>query len=171
MNQAANSRDDLFLDGTLIGIAGGLAEVAAVSGYSAMSGTDASSVARGIAQVFSVNTMPAVAGLAIHMGLAVALGIALLALMRALPGWSAALGITTFLALSLAAVWGINFFIVLPAVGADFVNLLPYPVSLISKLSFGLAAAAMLAQLRPVGLAHNSGYPGAHQNHSGSSIH
>ncbi len=37
-----------------------------------------------------------------------------------------------------------NFFVVLPAVSPTFVNLVPYSVSLISKLLFGLAAAEIL---------------------------
>jgi hypothetical protein len=32
----------------------------------------------------------------------------------------------------------------LPLIGPDFVPLVPYPVSLLSKLLFGLAAAAVL---------------------------
>jgi hypothetical protein len=52
---------------------------------------------------------------------------------------------------ALCAVWGINFFVILPLMSsvfldlhASFVELIPYPVSLASKLLFGLAAAAVL---------------------------
>jgi hypothetical protein len=43
---------------------------------------------------------------------------------------------------SLAAVWAINFFIVLPVISPGFVHLLPYAITLASKLAFGVAAAA-----------------------------
>ena len=45
---------------------------------------------------------------------------------------------------SLATVWAINFFIVLPVISAPFVHLVPYSVSLMSKLLFGIAAAETL---------------------------
>jgi hypothetical protein len=44
----------------------------------------------------------------------------------------------------LACVWAINFFVVLPLISPAFVTLVPYPVSLVSKLLFGVAAAAVL---------------------------
>jgi hypothetical protein len=45
---------------------------------------------------------------------------------------------------ALTAVWATNFFVILPALSPPFIALLPYPVSLISKLLFGLAAAETL---------------------------
>jgi hypothetical protein len=42
---------------------------------------------------------------------------------------------------ALAAVWGINFLVALPRLNPDFVHLLPYGVTLASKLLFGVAAA------------------------------
>jgi hypothetical protein len=49
-----------------------------------------------------------------------------------------------FSAAALAIVWGFNFFVLLPLISPDFVHLVPYPVSLASKLLFGLAAAEVL---------------------------
>jgi hypothetical protein len=79
------------------------------------------------------------------MTIAVALGIALAVALRAfsarLPQRVAAYG---FVLAMLTGVWAINFFIVLPSVGPAVVFLVPYPVSLFSKLMFGIAAAAVL---------------------------
>lgn len=53
--------------------------------------------------------------------------------------------------LALTIVWGINFFVVLPLLSPyfvdlnrSFVELIPYPASLTSKLMFGLTAAVVL---------------------------
>jgi hypothetical protein len=46
--------------------------------------------------------------------------------------------------LALAAVWAVNFLIVLPYINPEFVRLLPYSVTLLSKLLFGLSAATVL---------------------------
>ena len=42
---------------------------------------------------------------------------------------------------ALVAVWAVNFFVVLPVVNPDFVTVVPYAASLISKTLFGVAAA------------------------------
>jgi len=42
---------------------------------------------------------------------------------------------------ALAGVWALNFLVVLPIVSPAFIHLMPYSVSLISKMAFGLAAA------------------------------
>ena len=43
----------------------------------------------------------------------------------------------------LLAVWSANFLVVLPYLNPGFVQLLPYGVTLLSKLLFGLSAAAI----------------------------
>lgn len=45
---------------------------------------------------------------------------------------------------ALSVVWAINFLVVLPIVSPAFAHLVPYAVSLASKLCFGLAAAEVL---------------------------
>jgi hypothetical protein len=49
---------------------------------------------------------------------------------------------------------GTGDFVVLPAVSPTFVNLMPYSVSLISKLLFGLAAAETLRRYSYAGSDH-----------------
>jgi hypothetical protein len=135
--------------GLLIGLAGGLAEIVVVWSYSALTGGDAAMVARHVASAVGLGGGSAAAGVGVHMGLAIALGIALSAGLQILGGRRTPNGtVFSFMVGSLAAVWGINYFVVLPAVSPGFVHLLPYAVSLASKLAFGFAAAATLQMLR-----------------------
>ncbi len=130
-------------NGILIGLAGGTAEVAVVCAYAAVTGVDAGAVARGVAA--SCGIAPTIAaGIAIHMLLAAGLGAGLCAVLRASPGWARSFGAAPFMLGSLAAVWAINFFAVLPVVNPSFVHLLPYGITLASKLAFGAVAAAAL---------------------------
>jgi hypothetical protein len=134
--------------GLLIGLAGGLAEILFVSLYSAFTGGDAAIVARHVASAVGLDAASAANGVAVHMGLAVALGIVLSAMVQSLSALSDR-AIWAFMMGSLAAVWAINFFIVLPVVSPGFVHLLPYGITLASKLAFGVAAAAVTQLLRP----------------------
>ena len=45
----------------------------------------------------------------------------------------------------LAAIWAVNFFVVLPVINPAFVALMPLPVTLVSKLLFGLSLGVCLA--------------------------
>ena len=135
--------------GLLIGLAGGSVEILVVWLYSALTGGDAAMVARHVASAVGLDGASAVAGLAVHMGLAVALGIVLSAMVQSLAALSDR-AIWSFMTGSLAAVWAINFFIVLPVVSPGFVHLLPYSITLASKLAFGSVGAAVLQLLRPV---------------------
>jgi hypothetical protein len=138
--------------GLLIGLAGGLAEIVVVWLYSALTGGDAAVVARHVASAVGLDGASAVAGVGVHMGLAMALGIALSAGWQILGGRRAHSGaIFCFTVGSLAIVWLINYFVVLPTVSPSFVHLLPYAITLASKLAFGLAAAAALQMLPYLG--------------------
>lgn len=136
--------------GALAGLAGGSAEVLWVTLYGALAGADPSAVARGVVRAVAGGTAASAAwapaaGLLIHLLLAVALGIALAFASRPLSvrygGWLSDYGL--FVA-ALALVWKVNFFLVLPLLSPSFVTLLPFSVTLASKLMFGLAAATVL---------------------------
>lgn len=139
------SKQNLLLVGSLGGIAGGLTEIAWVSAYGAATGTPLAPIARGIVQsVFpqAATSASAVAlGIAIHLALALMVGIGLamvigkLAKTRLESESEFAVAV-----LALLAIWAVNFFIVLPNLNPAFVGLLPYSVTLASKLLFGLAA-------------------------------
>jgi len=132
------------LCGVIAGLLGGLAEVLWIWLYAALTGSDPGIVASGVALAVGLDGLssPVVAGIAIHMALAAALGVALATLLRSMG--DALRGIREFVAVTaaLAVVWTINFFAVLPLISPEFVTVVPLGVSFVSKLLFGLAAAA-----------------------------
>jgi hypothetical protein len=154
-----NSYLETIRYGVIAGAAGGLAEIAWVSLYAAVTGGNVAVLARGVTTAAGVggrlSASPEGLGVAIHMALAVTLGVALAFAWRALSakrGGSA--NPYPFMLAALACVWAVNFFVVLPLVSPAFVPMVPYAVSLISKLLFGAAAAEVLR--REGGLAFNA---------------
>lgn len=138
----------LLAVGTLGGIAGGLAEIAWISAYGAVTGAPLDSVARGIVdstipQMATSEWAPAL-GILIHLGLGVILGLGLAIAVRQFASmWAsrhAEFGVAIF---ALLGVWAVNFLLVLPYLNPAFVHLLPYGVTLVSKMLFGLSAAAV----------------------------
>jgi len=135
--------------GTAIGLVGGLAEVLVVGAYSRVAGVDAAGVAGAIATAVRVDPGSAITGLVVHMALSAGLGVALLGVAKGgglLRTGSASL-FYAWAILALGAIWSLNFFVVLPIVSPSFVHLLPYAVTLASKLMFALAAAATLRSM------------------------
>ncbi len=135
--------------GVVAGAAGGLAEIAWVTLYAGATGGNPAVLARGVTSAAGVSALlpasPVALGIAVHMTLAVALGIALACTWRALCAPRPAMSNPyPFTLTALAGVWAINFFVVLPIVSPAFVHMVPYAVSLTSKLLFGMAAAAAL---------------------------
>jgi hypothetical protein len=138
----ANIRTGIFA-----GAAGGLAEIAWISLYAGVTGADPAVLARGVTTAGGVTALlpasPVALGIEVHMALAVMLGVVLTL------GWQALsanrLGNPyPFMLAALAGVWAINFFVVLPIVSPAFIHIVPYAVSLASKLLFGAAAAAIV---------------------------
>jgi hypothetical protein len=146
---ASDSRLGVLFSGILAGMAGGLAEVAWVSLYATATGDDPASLARGVTSAAGVSALlpasPVVLGVGVHMMLAVTLGIALAfawsALHKSRPGLA---NPYPLMLTALAGVWAVNFFVVLPIVAPAFVHMVPYAVSLTSKLLFGMAAATAM---------------------------
>jgi hypothetical protein len=134
--------------GVLAGAAGGVAEIAWVSLYATVTGGDAAILARGVSTAVGVTAMlPAASvalGVAVHMVLAVLLGIAVDCLWQVTARRQGVSGAYAIVLAALAAVWAANFFVLLPAISPAFVLGVPYAVSLTSKLLFGLAAAETL---------------------------
>jgi hypothetical protein len=136
--------------GVLAGTAGGLAEILWISFYAVLADADAAQVARGVSASFGAGTLAesVLAGIVIHMLLAVVLGIVLAfawcALRARLQDAPVVVNEYTFVFAALTTVWFVNFFVVLPLISPAFVELLPYQVSLSSKLLFGWAAAMAL---------------------------
>lgn len=145
MRSSTSSREILAF-GALAGIAGGAAEMGWISLYGTATGIPLGPIARGIAgsvgPAMAASPWAVEIGILIHLGLAIALGISLaLAVpftLRRLDVRRSELPATILI---LAAVWAVNFLLVLPLINPAFVHLLPYAVTLFSKLLFGFAAA------------------------------
>jgi hypothetical protein len=132
--------------GALAGLAGGAVEVGWIALYQTVAGHHSVAVARGVTQSFIPGWAAAPAavplGVAIHMGLAILLGIAVAVLVnRLLPRSVGTAMEPAVVIVALAGVWAANFFVILPAINPDFVGLVPYGASFVSKLLFGFAAA------------------------------
>ena len=141
---------ETFRLGAIAGAAGGLAEVAWVALYAGVTGDDASVLAKGVTTAVGVNALlpnsPVAMGVAIHMTLAIMLGISLAFTWRALAANRAnPVAPYAFAMMVLIVVWAVNFFVILPIVSPSFIHLVPYAVSLTSKLLFGLAAGSVIA--------------------------
>ena len=83
-------------------------------------------------------------GIGVHMALAVMLGVVLAFAWQALAAKRGLTNPYPFMLAALAGVWAVNFFVVLPIVSPSFVHIVPYAVSLTSKLLFGVAAAEIV---------------------------
>jgi len=134
--------------GIFAGAAGGLAEIVWVTLYAGATGADPAVLARGVTTAAGVTALlpasPVALGIGVHMTLAVMLGIVLTFCWQARSanrGWA---NPYPFMLAALAGVWAINFFVVLPIVSPAFVHVVPYAVSLTSKLLFGVAAAEIV---------------------------
>lgn len=146
-------KTSVLKNGAIVGAAGGVAEILFVVLYSAMGGTSAAAVARGVtaAALPSMTASPwAVAtGVAVHMGIAIVLGVALVAALRTLRFQPGSTSESAAAVLVLAGVWVLNFFVLLPQIDPSFVRLMPYEATLASKLLFGVAAAVSLRLTGP----------------------
>lgn len=136
------------------GLAGGLMEVLWVSLYGSFSSVSAGEIARQVtASLFPVATDSSVApalGLGIHLLLS--LGLALLFITIVLKPVFARYGkpgIMISSLITLALVWKINFFIVLPLLNPSFIGLMPLLVTFISKLLFGAVMGWTLMKTYP----------------------
>ncbi len=134
----------------LAGVGGGLAEVLWVAFYTALAPISGIEVARQItASVFPGLASAAVApllGVGIHLLLSPLLAIAF-AFIVWLPfaRFYGMAGTMISALVVLVSIWAVNFFIVLPVLNPAFVTLMPYSVTLISKILFGLAMASVLS--------------------------
>jgi hypothetical protein len=128
---------------------GGFIEVVWVTAYSAVTGHSAALVARQVtATVFpavSAGVPGVVLGVALHFALSLLLALIYVRLVWVpfARRWSEGAALAAAVG-ALALVWCLNFLLVLPGVNPVFVALLPYPVSLASKLLFGVAMAGAL---------------------------
>jgi hypothetical protein len=127
----------------LAGVAGGTVEVVWVLLFCMVAPLQSSLVAEEIARSFfpQMAGIPAVtAGIIIHYVLALLIaGVAAMTLFRILGRKSEVRTLVAASVAALVAIWITNFFVILPVVNPGFVTLMPYTVTLVSKVGFGVA--------------------------------
>lgn len=127
----------------IAGFAGGIAEIAWVGIYCYLTGTSSIEVARQVAVTVSLE-YPAAPffGVLMHLALSFAAAAVYSALIwhPITARYGAALSMLVAMAV-LAAVWAVNFLLILPVLNPGFVKLMPYPVTIVSKLLFGICMA------------------------------
>jgi hypothetical protein len=133
----------------LAGLLGGLAEIGWLALYAAFAPISAAEVGREVAVTILSSAAAAPwapwAGAGIHMALSVILGLAFAGGLWWLSGGRPGMQLVWASAVpALVAVWAINFFLVLPALGSDLSALMPLGATLLSKVLFGVAMAAVL---------------------------
>lgn len=149
-NAGADTRNAPLPFILLAGAFGGAAEIIWVCLLSISSPASGVEIARGITAALwpamaAIPAAPAI-GILIHMGLSFAITFVFAATV-----WKPALrltgrgGLIIISLLSLGLIWVFNFFFLLPIIAPAFVHLLPLPATLFSKLLFGLAMGAVLA--------------------------
>lgn len=133
----------------LAGLAGGVIEIAWISLYSSLTATSSVEVARQV----TATVLPAAAGngfapflgIGIHLVLSIALAAGFAALLFGpVARRFGATGIFLSGLTTLSAVWAVNFFFLLPLLNPGFPLLMPYAVTLTSKLLFGAAMSSVL---------------------------
>lgn len=133
----------------LAGIAGGTFEIVWVLLFCTVAPLQSSLVAEEIARSFfpQMAGIPAVtAGVIIHYVLALLIaGVAAMTLFRMLGRKSEVRTLVAASVAALVAIWTTNFFVILPVVNPGFVTLMPYTVTLVSKVGFGMAMGWVFA--------------------------
>lgn len=148
MNFPVNQKKLRSLRNTILlaGLAGGVAEILWVYIYSVFAQAGGSEIARQVAaslwSPLASGAFAAPAGIAIHLALSLALGAFFVAaIWLPFARQRGSVVTLTCAVVALAGVWAMNFFIILPALNPAFVTLMPYEVTLFSKLLFGIAMA------------------------------
>lgn len=139
----------IFVLALIAGLAGGLAEMAWITLYSAATSTNGAEVAAQVtATVISsaaAESWAPAAGVGIHLALSLAIGLAFVAALWKLPLKQPSVARVWVAALLLVfAVWAANFLFILPALGSGLAVLVPLGAALLSKTLFGVAMAAVL---------------------------
>lgn len=133
----------------LAGLAGGLIELIWIMLYSSVTPTSAIDVARQITVTvlpFTVgNGLAPALGVGIHLILSIMLATGFVAVLYGpIARRFGATGIFLSGLTTLSAVWAVNFFVLLPMLNPGFPLLMPYAVTLTSKLLFGAAMSWVL---------------------------
>jgi hypothetical protein len=154
MNTAASSMNERLIPLCIVaGLAGGAAEILWIVFYGALTGLDSIAVARQVVITVlpateAVGYAPAL-GVLVHLALSLVLGLCFGFIVWVPYARRHGTAATLKSALVvLAAVWVVNFFVILPALNPSFVEIVPLGVSLLSKLIFGASMGWVLARAR-----------------------
>jgi len=133
----------------LAGLAGSMAEVVWVALYSAFSSVRSDEVLRqitaSILPAFGEMPLAPAFGLVMHFALGVLVAYAFgILVWHAFTRRTGAGATLCAAVLALVAIWSLIFFVLLPVVNVQFTALMPYSVTLASKILFGVAMAGVL---------------------------
>ncbi len=146
---AARNNTSLRLPVILAGLAGGMIEVAWIWLYGSFASVSPANIARQITytllpHAFAGNSA-VLLGVGIHLALSIALAVGFVAVLYGpIARRYGAVGIFASGLTTLSAVWAVNFLVILPALNPGFPALMPYAVTLVSKLLFGAAMSWVL---------------------------
>lgn len=148
---AARHNPSFRLPVILAGLAGGMIEVAWIWLYGSFTSVSPANVARQITYTLLPNAFTGnsavLLGVGIHLVLSIALAVGFVALLYGpIARRYGAVGIFASGLATLSAVWAINFLVLLPVLNPGFPALMPYAVTLVSKLLFGAAMSWVLVR-------------------------
>jgi len=135
----------------IAGFLGGMAEVMFMLVYARLTTADpiviGSEITRSFFHAYSIGWRAALLGLAIHFVLSFIMAGFFITVVMAFfkRAWRRKTSLITLGLAYLAAIWSLNFLILLPSVNVAFVHLSPLLVTLTSKLLFGYSMSAYLA--------------------------
>lgn len=139
-----------LVNGALVaGLSGGVAEIIWIALYCQFAQVNSANVARQITLSLFTESFPSsypvLFGVLIHLALSIVLAALFIGIFHS--SFAARVGLSASLesaVIVLLGVWVLNFFLVVPWLNPTFVALLPYGVTLVSKLLFGLAMGLTL---------------------------
>lgn len=138
----------------LAGLSGGVAEIIWVMMYSSVSYMSSASVAQQVTASFFPALVDAegaiYSGILIHLVLSILLaGIFVALVWRPFSQYLSTTQQMLIAAIILSGVWAYNFFVALPILNPQFVSLMPYGITLASKILFGGGMGWVLAKNSP----------------------
>ena len=145
MNRVIDDRFEAVVWG---GFLGGAAEVVVVTLAALFAGIGGWAVATGVSDAVYPAAFQGEAaiwvGMTIHFVLSFLIAACFVPFAARIHERFGASAVVAASAAALCCVWAMNFFVILPRVAPEFVTLVPYPVSFLSKLSFGVVMGLTL---------------------------
>lgn len=145
MKRVIDDRFDAVMWG---GFAGGAAEVVVVTLAALAAGIGGWFVAEGVSQAtfgdLFLGNSAVMVGMVVHFALSFLIAACFVPVALRIRERFGAFAVVAASSLALCCVWAMNFFVILPRVAPEFVEIVPLPVSFVSKLSFGVVMGLVL---------------------------